>query len=132
MTAAVEQMTHRGLGYPDLQGVFSPASFKQGIVGLLADFPGMTCGVWQHRPESVGHVRARSADPFDDPMIQPNYLSDPSDQRVQVAGVKLARELMHTRGWCGSLIVTVIRPMSRTATIGGGVSCSNGVPRAII
>lgn len=85
-----------GLDYPDLQGVFSPASFKQGMVGLLDDFPGMTCGVWQHRPESVGYVRARSTDPFEDPIIQPNYLSDPIDQRVQIAGMKLGRKLMHT------------------------------------
>ena len=27
---------------PDLQGVFSPASYKQGFVGLLDDYPGMT------------------------------------------------------------------------------------------
>lgn len=85
-----------GLDYPDLQGVFSPASFKQGIVGLLDDFPGMTFGVWQHRPESVCDVRARSTDPFEDPIIQPNYLSDPIGQRVQVAGVKRARKLIHT------------------------------------
>ena len=56
---------------PDLQGVFSPASYKQGFVGMLDDYPGMTCGVWRHRPESVGYVRARSADPFEDPVIQP-------------------------------------------------------------
>jgi choline dehydrogenase len=81
---------------PDLQGVFSPASYKQGFVGMLDDYPGMTCGVWQHRPESVGYVRARSADPFEDPVIQPNYLSDPMDRRVLVAGMKLARRLLHT------------------------------------
>jgi choline dehydrogenase len=81
---------------PDLQGVFSPASYKQGFVGMLDDYPGMTCGVWQHRPESIGYVHARSADPFDDPIIQPNYLSDPMDRRVLVAGMKLARGLLHT------------------------------------
>ena len=81
---------------PDLQGVFSPASYKQGFVGLLDDYPGMTCGVWQHRPESIGYVRARSADPFEDPIIQPNYLSDPMDRRVLIAGMKLARRLLHT------------------------------------
>ena len=48
---------------PDLQGVFSPASYKQGFVGLLDDYPGMTCGVWQHRPESIGYVRAQSHRP---------------------------------------------------------------------
>lgn len=81
---------------PDLQGVFSPASYKQGFVGLLDDYPGMTCGVWQHRPESVGYVRARSVNPFEDPAIQPNYLKDPMDQRVLVKGMHLARKLLHT------------------------------------
>ncbi len=78
----------------DLQGVFTPASYKDGYLGKLDDFPGMTAGVWPHRPESVGHVRARSADPFEDPVIQPNYLSDPMDQRVLLGGIKLARRLL--------------------------------------
>ena len=81
---------------PDIQGVFSPASYKQGFIGLLDDYPGMTCGVWQHRPESTGHVRARSTDPFTDPVIQPNYLTDPMDQRVLVKGMHWARKLLHT------------------------------------
>ncbi len=84
------------LDFADLQGVFSPASYKEGFVGLLDEFPGMTCGVWQHRPESVGYVRARSADPFEDPAIQPNYLADPIDRRVLIAGMKLARRLLRT------------------------------------
>ncbi len=36
------------------------------------------------------------ADPFDDPIIQPNYLSDPMDRRVLIAGMRLARRLLHT------------------------------------
>jgi choline dehydrogenase len=82
---------------PDIQGVFSPASYKQGFVGLLDDYPGMTCGVWQHRPESIGYVRARGTDPFTDPIIQPNYLKDPMDQRVLVKGMHWARRLLHTK-----------------------------------
>ena len=85
------------LEQPDLQGVFSPASYKQGFVGLLDDYPGMTAGVWQHRPESIGYVRARSTDPFEDPAIQPNYLKDPIDQRALLNGMKLARRLLHTK-----------------------------------
>ena len=82
---------------PDLQGVFSPASYKQGFVGLLDDYPGMTAGVWQHRPESTGYVRARSTDPFEDPAIQPNYLKDAMDRRVMIKGMRLARQLLHTQ-----------------------------------
>jgi choline dehydrogenase len=80
----------------DLQVVFSPASYKNGFVGMLDDYPGMSCGVWQHRPESMGYVRAKSTDIFVDPAIQPNYLSHEVDQRVLVGGVALARRLLGT------------------------------------
>jgi choline dehydrogenase len=84
------------LDYADLQGVFTPASYKQGFVSLLDDFPGMTCGFWQHRPASTGYVTARSTDPFVDPIIQPNYLSAEDDKRVLIGGIRLARELLGT------------------------------------
>jgi choline dehydrogenase len=82
---------------PDLQFTFTPASYKAGgIAGLLDDFPGMTCGAWQQRPESTGHVRIRSADPFALPEIQPNYLAHETDRRVLLAGIRLARRLLST------------------------------------
>jgi len=84
------------LNRPDLQFVFSPASFRAGVVGLLDKVPGMTCGVWQERPESTGYVEARSADPYDAPIIQPNYLAEEKDQQVLLAGMRLARNLMRT------------------------------------
>ena len=85
-----------GLNAPDLQGVFTPASYREGYIGMLDNYPGMTCGVWQHRPRSAGHVRARSSDPFEDPIVQPNYLDDPHDQQVLVAGLRVARQLLRT------------------------------------
>jgi choline dehydrogenase len=84
------------LSTPDLQGVFSPASYREGYVGLLDNYPGMTCGVWQHRPRSVGYVRARSADPAEAPIVQPNYLQDPYDQGVLLSGLRIARGLLQT------------------------------------
>ena len=82
---------------PDLQGVFAPASFKAGFVGLLDDFPGMTCGFWPHRPESTGYIRARSKDPHEHPQIQANYLTDEYDKRVLLAGMRLARKLLKSK-----------------------------------
>jgi choline dehydrogenase len=85
------------LDAPDLQFTFTPASYKAGgIAGMLDSFPGMTCGAWQQRPESLGYVRIRSADPFEHPEIQPNYLAHENDRRVLLAGIKLARRLMTT------------------------------------
>lgn len=86
-----------GLARPDLQGVFSPASYREGYVGMLDAYPGMTCGVWQHRPQSTGWVRAASSDPFADPIVQPNYLAHADDRRVLLDGVRLARQLLQTQ-----------------------------------
>ncbi len=81
---------------PDLQGVFSPASYREGYVGVLDQFPGMTAGVWAHGPYSRGTVQARSADPLADPIIEPNYLTDERDCVTLVAGMRLARRLLQT------------------------------------
>lgn len=85
------------LDAPDLQGVFTPASYKEGYVGVLDDFPGMTAGVWQHRPQSRGQVRLRSGDPMQDPLIHANYLSHPDDQITLVRGIRLARRLLQSK-----------------------------------
>jgi choline dehydrogenase len=78
----------------DLQLTFTPASYKEGVQGQLEDKPGMTVASWQQRPESRGYVRIRSADPFQQPIIQTNYLTAELDRRVVVAGMKLARRLL--------------------------------------
>jgi choline dehydrogenase len=84
------------LDRPDLQFVLTPISFKAGQFGVLEDYPGMSLGVWPHRPASRGFVQAKSTDPFEPPAIQPNYLSASSDQRTLVEGLKLARKFLAT------------------------------------
>ncbi|HEY1244738.1 MAG TPA: GMC family oxidoreductase N-terminal domain-containing protein [Hyphomicrobiaceae bacterium] len=80
----------------DLQLTFTPASYREGVQGELDLEPGMTIASWQQRPDSRGWVRLRSADPFEAPVIQPNYLAEESDRRVLLAGMKLARRLLRT------------------------------------
>lgn len=89
--------SRQGLTRTDLQGVFTPASYREGYVGMLDKYPGMTCGVWQHRPESMGYVHAQSKDPFEAPLIQPNYLDHEDDRRVLIDGMRLARALLKTQ-----------------------------------
>jgi choline dehydrogenase len=78
----------------DLQLTFTPASYMEGEQGKLENQPGMSVASWQQRPESRGHVRLRSSDPFEPPLIQSNYLSAELDRRVTIAGMKLARRLL--------------------------------------
>ena len=81
----------------DIQLTFTPASYREGMQGQLELEPGMTAAPWQQRPESKGHVRIRSADPFEQPQIQPNYLTEETDRRVLVAAMRLARRLLQSK-----------------------------------
>ncbi len=80
----------------DVQLTFTPASYKEGVQSRLDDFPGMTVASWQQRPDSLGHIRARSADPREAPAIQPNYLAAEGDRRVMLAAMKLGLALFRT------------------------------------
>jgi choline dehydrogenase len=81
----------------DVQFTFTPASYKEGVMSQLEDEPGMTIASWQQRPESKGWVRLRAADPFEQPMIQPNYLAEEGDRRVLLSAMKLARRMFTTK-----------------------------------
>jgi len=80
----------------DLQLTFMPASYVSGRQAVLDKFPGMSVASWQQRPESTGYVQAVTADPFDKPVIQPNYLEHETDRRVVLAGMKLARRILRS------------------------------------
>jgi choline dehydrogenase len=78
---------------PDVQCSFAPGSFKDGMIGALDDFPGMTGGVWQMRPLSRGYVEAKSPDPHEAPAINPRYFSEETDRRAVVAGLRFLRRI---------------------------------------
>lgn len=78
---------------PDLQLLFTPASYDAGKFGALEDKPGMTVAICPVRPDSRGTIMARSAEPHVAPVITPNYLSDPNDGRVLLAGMKFTRDI---------------------------------------
>ena len=80
----------------DIQLNFTPGSYKESKAGMLDSFPGVTLGLYQMRPQSLGYVRARSANPFEHPEIQPNYLSHDEDRRTVIDGIRLARRILKT------------------------------------
>jgi choline dehydrogenase len=78
---------------PDVQISFAPGSFKDGQIGQLEEEPGLTGGPWQMRPLSRGHVMAKSNRPGDMPEINPRYLTEESDRRAIVGGLKFVRRI---------------------------------------
>jgi choline dehydrogenase len=88
-----------GLEHPDLQIHAMAASMDLEALArtqalVLEKQPGITVSPCQVRPESRGHVHAKSPDPETYPAIVPNYLSAKLDQETVVAGAKLARKIV--------------------------------------
>ncbi len=54
----------------------------------------MTISVCNLRPTSRGSIHAASPDFTDAPLIQPNYLSTPQDERVAVESLRLVRRIV--------------------------------------
>lgn len=85
----------------NLQLYFSPVSYTQTPLAerklLNPDpFSAFLLSFNSCRPTSRGHLRIRSADPFDYPSIQPNYLSTQQDIDEALAGCQMLRTLAHT------------------------------------
>ncbi|MEM8921687.1 MAG: GMC oxidoreductase, partial [Pseudomonadota bacterium] len=82
-----------GLEQPDLQFHMVNAL----VINHGSEDPGrdgVTVHVCQLRPESRGTIKLKSADPWDAPAIDPNYLTEAEDLRAMREGVKLAREVL--------------------------------------
>lgn len=86
--------SRESLPTPDVQYFFVHASYANAADRILHRHPGMTIGVAQLRPQSVGSIHIKSADPFEAPAIRPNFLSAEEDRVSLVEGMKLARRVV--------------------------------------
>lgn len=82
---------------------------KPGVGTGLDPFPGFSIGFFQLRPSSRGFVHARSADPHDDPTIQPNYLGTQEDRDAMLRAIRLARKVIGQSAM-GNFFVRETRP----------------------
>jgi choline dehydrogenase len=89
--------TRPELATPDVQMHLVPYSITDPKSRKLQTFPSMTVSVYQLRPESLGSIHIRSADPDAHPVIRFNFLSDSIDQRTMVDGFRLIRRLVEAK-----------------------------------
>lgn len=78
---------------PDMQIHIAPATVVRGGQTRLPG-NGFTINSTFLRPRSVGSVRLASADPTDEPLIDPRYLSEPTDREMAVRQVRTIREVL--------------------------------------
>ena len=86
--------TRPELATPDVQFFFMHASYANAADRTLDHKPGMTIGVTQLRPQSVGSIHIKSSDPYEMPSIKPNFLSVREDETCLIEGMKAARDIM--------------------------------------
>ena len=57
---------------------------------------GITINTCNLRPKSIGSVTLRSTNPLDPPAIDPNFLDDPYDWKISIAGFKWGRKILNS------------------------------------
>lgn len=77
---------------PDIQLHFVPAFLDDHGRNRLPGY-GMTIHGCALRPESRGYLKLKSANPLEQPAIQPNYLDKEYDRKLMLECVRIARKL---------------------------------------
>jgi choline dehydrogenase len=87
-----------GDGPPGLQAFFLPYCLTESPLEAFQPYcHGISVVFYVNRPASRGSITLASADPLDQPLIDPAYLSAPTDLPQFVAGIELLREIVHAR-----------------------------------
>ncbi len=105
---------------PNMQLYYSPLSYTRAAPGvrqlMLPDRePGFLLGISNCHPKSRGTVRLRSDDPFDPPIIQPNYLSAAEDVEELIDGCMMLRRIASAKP-LSEIVEDEIHPGAATIT----------------
>lgn len=92
---------------PDVQFNVMPLSVdKPG--DPLHTYSGFTASVWQCHPASRGRVAIQSANPLQQPRIEPRYFAEDIDRRTIVAGIRMLRAIYRQPAfrdlWAGEVL----------------------------
>ena len=67
-----------------------------GTYEKLDKFNGVSVSVNSLNPQSTGYIKIKSKNPYEDPVIQPNYLENANDLEKLLKGIKLIRKIAQT------------------------------------
>ena len=98
----------RGLTYPGIQMTFCSSlpnsnalfKFKEYVAReVLAEGPnehGFWTTITVTHPKSIGTIKLKSNDPFDPPLIDPQYFSKHEDVETTISGIRIWEKIMET------------------------------------
>jgi choline dehydrogenase len=79
---------------PTIKMYCVPSVYLDADVKNVKPQDGVTLNACLLRPKSRGTVKLRSANPFDKPIVDNNYLAEPDDLRLEICGLRYAREIL--------------------------------------
>ncbi|KAG0706706.1 hypothetical protein DFH29DRAFT_995574 [Suillus ampliporus] len=88
--------TNSGPDAPDLEIIMCPDAAHSHNMPLSPHLQAYQMIVILTRPTSKGSLRLKSADPWDDPLMDPSYLETKHDIDVLVRGIRAALKIAHT------------------------------------
>jgi choline dehydrogenase len=93
--AGIFLKTSEGVRSPDIQIHCLPAFVVDHGRKRISGH-GVTINTCNLRPRSIGVVKLNSANPLDDPYIDPNFCGDPYDWKISIEGFKWGRKLLNS------------------------------------
>lgn len=88
---------------PTIKMYCIPTVYLDGDVKDVKSQDGVTLNACLLRPKSRGSVKLRSANPFDKPVVDNNYLAEPDDLRLEIAGLRYARRILAEKPLSGRI-----------------------------
>jgi choline dehydrogenase len=79
---------------PTIKMYCVPSVYLDADVKNVTPQDGVTLNACLLRPKSRGTVKLRSSNPLDKPIVDNNYLAEPDDLRMEIAGLRYARGIL--------------------------------------
>ena len=70
--------------------------------------PSSAASVYRLRPAGSGHVTLRSADPFQQPVFQPEFLTHPDDVNAVISGLRQIRRILATEPLASRVVEEIL------------------------
>ncbi len=112
---------------PTIKMYCVPSVYLDADVGGAKPKDGVTLNACLLRPKSRGTVKLRSTRPQDKPVIDNNYLAEEDDLRIEIAGLKFAREILKQKPLSSRIVMEVLPGKDVTSREGLAEHCRRTV-----
>jgi choline dehydrogenase len=124
---ACTYMDPDGSDRPSIKLYCVPTVYLDSDIKDVKSQDGVTLNACLLRPKSRGTVRLRSANPLDKPVIDNNYLAEPDDLRLEIAGLRFAREVLKQKPLSGRITAELLPGRNVTDDAGLSAHCRRTV-----